>query len=154
MTQRVGLRRAMSASDNGYVEVDISEDVAHLSVKELKARLREAGIDYGGCVEKSDLVALLAAQRAGGARQACGTAAETAPFLKESLGAGAALSAQHALSVMELTVPQLKAYLTEQGISFHGVTDKEELQRLALDGKGSARSIDGQQSVADHLLEC
>ena len=36
-----------------------TEDAAALSVSELKKRLEERGVDYAGCVEKSDLVELL-----------------------------------------------------------------------------------------------
>jgi len=138
---------------SGYVEVDnlTAEEAAQLSVKELRKHLREAGTDCSACVEKSELVALLLKQPR---HSTAGAAAAASPFLKNTLGAAAALSAEHSLKVMGFSVAQLKAYLREQHVDFGGVTEKDELQQLALHGKDTSRPIGGQGDVADYLLEC
>jgi hypothetical protein len=84
--------------------------MAELSVKELRAALKQANVAYDGCVEKSDLIAL---------------------FQKHNLSAGSSAAAAPAVDVSEATpeappswagmsTKELKKLLTSRGVSVEG----------------------------------
>ena len=157
----VDLDIAAAAGGTGtQLDVDLAAALATLSVKELKARLKASDVQpeaVAGCVEKGELVALLVnAGSADGddAISAPGLARGGSSLLKSMFGAAGALSAEHEMKVMAMGVSELKAHLSAMGVDYSKVTEKEELQQLALQGKQHVREVAGQDDVGEHLLEC
>lgn len=133
---------------------------AAMSVRELKTHLSEAGIDFSGAFEKSELVAL-AEGKLSSPEKPAGVAGVDG-FLKDMLGAGSALSAEYELRLSELSVAQLKAHLRKRGIDVPsgGAVERSELIALALEGPPGSKSntavglAELEQEMGEHLLEC
>ena len=156
---------AMADHDDGQLADVLDEDMAAalatLSVRDIKARLRAAGVApsvMAACVEKGELVALLVQAGTGdgdgdGGGGGGGGGGNNA-LLKSMFGSAGALSAEHEMKVMAMSVSELKELLRALDVDYKGVTEKAELQELAVRGKRDVREVAGQDDVAEHLLEC
>ena len=161
----------MADHDDGQLADVLDEDMAAalatLSVRDIKARLRAAGVApsvMAACVEKGELVALLVQAGTGdgdgdgdgglaGGGGGGGGGGNNA-LLKSMFGSAGALSAEHEMKVMAMSVSELKELLRALDVDYKGVTEKAELQELAVRGKRDVREVAGQDDVAEHLLEC
>lgn len=106
-------------------------------------------------LEKQEMVEALMAHEAGDGSSIATSKID--PFMKQTFGAAAALSAEYEMQVQGMTVSELKTLLRNQGIDFAHVKDKADLVALALEGKssGTHKSLGGEgQDVGEHLLEC
>ena len=125
-------------------------DAEKLSAKSLKAFLETKGVNTSSCFDKESLMELAVASlntpNDGQERRE-----SVDPFLRSMMGASSALTADFELMVMGMTVKELKKHLTDRNIDFSKVSEKEELQLLAVQNEVKPDLI---TSVSEHLLEC
>ena len=114
-----------------------------LSVKELRAALKAASINYDGCVEKSDLIALFEKHNLSGAAASTTETEQPAVEIVDAPATAApATAVPDAAEWAQMSAAKLKKLLVQHGVSVEGCFEKADfLERAEKElGKGASAS--------------
>ena len=112
-----------------------------LSVKELRAALKAASINYDGCVEKSDLIALFEKHNLSGAAASTTETEQPAVEIVDAPATAApATAVPDAAEWAQMSAAKLKKLLVQHGVSVEGCFEKADfLERAEKElGKGAS----------------